>query len=83
MTLNTVEATRNYRGIYIDNCWNTGSGCTTTAGAVSLTNLTLTDPFNTLGNPFGNLWVYANGAITGNTITSGYANKALGMGGST
>ena len=34
---------------------------TTTAGAVSLTNLTL-------NNRYGNLWVIANGAITLNNV---------------
>ncbi len=29
----------------------------------------------------GNLWLYANGAITGNTITSAYATNSSGDGG--
>jgi hypothetical protein len=72
VTLNTVEAIGNRRGISIDNCW--GSPCTTTAGAVSLTALSL-------HNTFGNLTVFANGAITGNTITSEWASDPSSHGG--
>ena len=72
--INTVEAKNNRTGIEIENCHNGGTICTTTAGAVSLSNLTL-------NNNFGNLYVTANGAITTNTIYSLYATQASGFGG--
>jgi hypothetical protein len=74
VTLKTVEARNNRAGIWIDNCWDLGLGCTTTSGAVSLTNLDLY-------NNYGNLSVIANGAITGTTITATYANNAASFGG--
>jgi hypothetical protein len=72
VTLSTIEATGNRTGVKINNCW--GFPCTTTTGAVSLTNLTL-------HNQYGNLWVLANGAITGTNIESTTAYALSGAGG--
>ncbi len=74
VTMNTVEARYNRTGIEIENCYNGGTICTTTAGAVSLSNLTLE-------NTYGNLTVTANGAITINSVTANWATNASGFGG--
>ena len=64
VTMNNIEANNNYdQGVVINNCNATSGLCTTTAGAVTLSNL------NLISNPYGNLYVNANGAITVTTVS--------------
>ena len=64
--MNNIEAQSNHSGLEINNCFYSGSPllCVTTAGAVTLSNLNLTN------NAYGNLMVIANGAITVNAINA-------------
>ncbi len=68
--MNTIEALNNSTGVDIDNCWESGGGCTAPSAAVTLSN------FN-LQNPLGNLLVTSNGNISVATITSLYASDAF------
>ena len=68
VTMNNITAEGNYdKGLEIDNC-NASGLCTTTTGAVALSNLII------INNPYGNLFVNANGAITVNGVTVYNAN---------